>query len=74
MYESKAKITKISALSRCAVKIKDNYYTIEYSEERVLPESVDDIDIEKERTLLWQAVNAEVDNQIQDIIDSFKRN
>ena len=65
-YTSKATITKISATSRISLKIKktDTFYTLEYSEERCLPEGVD---IEKERELLWDAVNAEVDKQAEDV-------
>lgn len=64
MYESKAKITTIRATSRASVKIRDNFYTLEYSEERVIPE-VEGVDIEEERKILWDVVNNEVDLQIE---------
>lgn len=70
-YESKATITSIRATSRASVKIRDNFYTVEYCEERVIPD-VEDVDIEKERVLLWDTVNTEVDGQIEDILKSFK--
>ena len=74
-YESKAIITSIRATSRASVKVKtsngDNYYTVEYSEERVIPD-VDGIDIEEERTLLWNTVNDECDNQTEIIIKNSK--
>ena len=38
MYESKAKTTKISATSRSAIKIRESYYTVEYTEERSIPD------------------------------------
>lgn len=65
-YTSKAVITKISATSRISLKIKktDTFYTLEYSEERCLPE---DANIQKERDLLWDAVNMEVDKQAEDV-------
>lgn len=69
MYESKAKITKITATSRVAVKVKDNYYTIEYAEERAIPD-VDTVDIDIERELLFDDINKLVDSQISDIIVS----
>ena len=68
----KAIINKISATSRASVKIKDSYYTLEYSEERIIPD-IEGVNIEVERTALWDAVNTEVDNQIQETIASFRR-
>lgn len=70
-----AKTTKICATSRCAVKIKDNYYTIEYTEERSLETMVDvsDKELERERQLLWEDCNRTVDNQVQDILETFKK-
>lgn len=69
-YESKAITTKISATSRCAVKVRDNYYTIEFTEERAV--DVLDINLDKERALLWDDVNAVVDDQINQILNTFK--
>ena len=71
-YESKATITTIAATSRASVKIKDNYFTVEYHEERVIPD-VDGVDIKRERELLWDTVNAECDTQIEDISATFKK-
>lgn len=65
-YKSKAVISKITATSRMSVKIKDNFYTIEYAEERLIPD-IDGVDIDAEKKLLWDVVNGEVDNQIADI-------
>ena len=70
-YERKAKTSTIRATSRASIKVKDNFFTCEYSEERVIPE-VDGVDIIAERILLWDYVNAEVDNQIEAIIKTFK--
>lgn len=70
-YESKAKISTIRATSRASVKIKESYYTVEYSEERIIPD-IEGVDILAEKNLLWDDVNSEVDNQIEDIIKSFK--
>ena len=69
-YISKAKVNVIRATSRASVKIRDNYFTVEYSEERTLPDD-SSVDIEKERAILWDTVNAECDNQILDIKESF---
>lgn len=70
-YKSKAVISKITATSRMSVKIKDNFYTIEYSEERLIPD-IDGVDIDAEKKLLWDVVNGEVDNQIADIYELYE--
>ena len=71
-YEVKGVPTKITATSRVAIKIKDNYYTVECSEERSIPD-VEGVDIEKERQALFDDVNATVDGQIEDIYNTFKK-
>ena len=72
-YTSKAVVTKISATSRVAIKVRDNFYTVEYTEERAIPD-VDGIDIEAERRLLFDAVNGVVDAQADDILRTFQPN
>lgn len=62
--ESKATIKSIKATSRASIKVMDSFYTLEYCEERLIPE---DANIEEERAILWDVVNNEVDNQIADI-------
>lgn len=69
-YQSKAVTTSIRATSRASLKIKDNFFTVEWSEERSVPE---DCDIEKERELLWNTCNEEIDRQIDEIYDTFKK-
>ena len=59
-------------MSRAAIKIRDNFYTVEYQEERSLPEDVE-FDIEQERQLLWDETNKVVDNQIQEILTAFRK-
>ena len=68
-YESKGKTTEITATSRCAIKVKDNYYTIELSEKRAMPIE-GEIDLDKEYRAIFDSINAEVDRQCQDIIDN----
>lgn len=64
-----SKTTSIKASSRASVKVGDSYYTVEWTEER----SVDDTDdIEEERANLWETCNTEVDNQIEDILKTFR--
>jgi CTP:phosphocholine cytidylyltransferase-like protein len=71
-YESKAIIKTIKATSRASVKVGESYYTVEYSEERIIPD-IEEVNIEEERQLLWDDVNAECDNQIEDILKTFKK-
>lgn len=65
-----AKTTTIKASSRCSVKVKDNYFTVEYTEERSI-EDGDDVYAEKSK--LWSDVNYEVDNQVDEIFENFKK-
>lgn len=67
---AKAKTVTIRATSRASVKIRDNFFTVEYSEERVIPDN-EEVDLEEERADLWECVNNECDNQILEIKDSF---
>ena len=67
-YVSKAITTTIKASSRASIKVGDNFYTVEGTEERTVPE---DCDIEKERTFLWDTVNGEVDSQIEEILQAY---
>ena len=46
-YESKAQIKTIKATSRASVKVRDSYYTVEYCEERIIPD-VEGVDINAE--------------------------
>ena len=64
MYEPKAVISTIKATSRASLKVRDNFFTIEYSEERVIPD-IEGVDIEQEKRALWEAVTKEVDDQAE---------
>lgn len=66
-YVPQAIPTAIKCNSRISLKIKDNFYTIEYGEERALPEGFNVADIDKEREALWNTCNNEVDNQAEEI-------
>lgn len=71
-YVSKAITTQIKATSRVSTKIRDEFYTMEYTEERTIPQ-VEGVDLEKERKLLWDLVNSEVDNAMNDTIDFIEK-
>jgi hypothetical protein len=70
-YETHCSPSKISAISRCAIKVKDNFYTIECSEERTI-NSTDGIDMQAEFQMLFDELNTVTDKQCQEIIDTFK--
>lgn len=70
-YVSKAVVTNIKATSRVAIKIRDNFYTVEYSEERAIPD-VEGVDLEQEQNILFDSVNSIVDAQAEDIIKTFQ--
>lgn len=72
-YISKATTTTIKATSRASVKVRDSFYTVEYTEERTVPANIElTKELPAERQLLWETVNSEVDRQIEDIVASFK--
>lgn len=71
-YESKAQTVSIRYTSRASVKIGEQYYTVEATEERAIPD-VPDIDLDEERKLLWDEVNRQVDNQVDDIYEQFEK-
>lgn len=68
---AKAVTTTIRATSRASVKIRDSYYTLEYCEERMIPEGIE-VDLGEEREELWTLVNSEVDKQIADVANAYK--
>lgn len=62
--------TTIKASSRASVKVGDSFYTVEWTEERTVDPTDD---LEEERANLWDTANNEVDNQIKDILNAFKK-
>ena len=70
-YEPHTIPTKITVTSRCAVKIRDNYYTMEACLEKqvINPETAN---MDAEWTAAFEEVNVAVDQQIKDTIDSFR--
>lgn len=71
-YAPKAKTVSIKFTSRASVKVGDSFYTVEACEERTIPD-IEGVDVYKERESLWDTVNGECDNQIQEIIKTFKK-
>lgn len=71
VYTPHSQVTKITATSRAAVKIRDNYYTFEATEERTVTEQ-EGVDIDKEWELLFSDVNYIVDTQCEEVVMDFK--
>ena len=72
-YKQKAVTTKIIATSRSSVKIRDNFYTVELTEERTIDPNARGVDLNKEYDLLWNSINESVDRQIIDIKNVFAK-
>ena len=68
----KGKTTSIKFTSRASVKVGDSFYTVEACEERAIPD-LEDVNMEEERLNLWDTVNTECDNQIQEILKTFRK-
>lgn len=64
------KTTVIKATSRVSTKLKDNFYTFEYGEERSIDEGDD---IEQAREELWATCNEEVDKQVEEIVEIIRK-
>lgn len=71
-YTQKAIPTIIKATSRISLKVGETFYTLEYTEERSIPD-FEETNIEKERQFLWDTVNAEVDKQAEEVQNLYKK-
>lgn len=71
-YVSKAKTKTITATSRASVKVGDSFYTLEFTEERTIPQT-SSVNITLEKDILWDEVNSQVDKQIEDVLRTFKK-
>lgn len=69
-YASKAIPKLIKFCSRASIKVQDNFYTVEYGEERQI-DNFDEVNLEKERQLLIDDCNNIVDKQIEEIVKTF---
>lgn len=71
-YVQQGKTVKIAGTSKATVQINNNYYSFSYTEERELPEDDSRVNLDEERKLLWDTLNNEVDNQIEQIMNVYK--
>ena len=62
-----ARTVTIKATNRMSVKIDNNYFTVEWCEERMLPEGLTEEEVKAERVKLWDICVQECENQISDI-------
>lgn len=73
-YQSKAVPTTIKFSSRASVKIvnggQDHYYTVEYGEERQIPNFLE-VDMDRERQMLIDDCNNQTDRQVEEIVKTF---
>lgn len=65
--------TKIEAHSRMSVKIKDNFFTFEFIEERTVPADMSEDELAYERECLWDTINDEVDKQVELAVGMMKK-
>lgn len=71
-YKVKAKTKTITATSRASIKVGDSFYTLEFTEERTIPQT-SSVNITLEKDILWDEVNSQVDKQIEDVLRTFKK-
>lgn len=67
------KTVSIKFVSRASVCIGKNYYTFEAAIEKVCPENYTDEEYNQAKQELWDEVNNEVDNQVEEIDNLFKK-
>lgn len=71
LKNQQVRTTRIQATQRMSVKIRDNYYTVEFLEEREVPNNPN-IDLEKEKALLFESVQNTIYAQVQEIVDGLQ--
>ena len=71
-YKVKATTKTITATSRASIKVGDSFYTLEFTEERTIPQT-SNVNITLEKDMLWDEVNSQVDKQIEDVLRTFKK-
>lgn len=72
-YVQQAKTVKISGTSKATIQIGNNYFSFSYSEERELPIEQSEVNLEEEKKLLWDTLNAEVDKQLEEVSNAYKK-
>lgn len=70
--EKKSETTEIKVTSKATVQIGTAWYSFEASKNREMLGLSDD-EVDKEQDRLWNSVNGQVDNQIQQAIEANKK-
>lgn len=70
-YTPKAKTTTIHYISRVSLKIDDNFYTMEYGEDRTV--DFDNVDIDKEIRALIDKCNVIVDTEARNTVNEIMK-
>lgn len=65
-------VKTIKATSRASIKIRDSFYTFGYCEEHSVGDISSDSELDAYKKQLWNTVNAEVDNQIEEVVEMLK--
>ena len=66
-----ARTSIIRATNRMSLKIRDNFFTVEWCEERTIPEGMTDEEVAKERAKLWDICVQECERQCEDIQQTY---
>ena len=64
--------TTIRATNRMSVKVKDNFYTVEWCEERTVPADISAEELAEARKALWNICIQECENQVEDIVATYR--
>lgn len=67
------KTTSIKFSSRSSIKLGDSYYTFESTIEKSCPENCTKEEYDDAKDELWKEVNGEVDMQLNEIIEAYKK-
>lgn len=72
-YTSVAKVKEFGGSSKVSVKIKDSFYVFEASMVKVIPDDInpEDVDMTQEYRILYDELNAEVDEQIRETEEAY---
>ena len=71
LHNQRVQTTMIRATERMAVKIRDNYYTLELTEERSIPNNPN-IDLEEEKSRLFESVKTSLYKEVEELVDGLR--
>ena len=71
-YKPQATVKEFHVTSRVSVKIREEFYTFEYSETRFI-DSPEKINMDKETMSAWDFAHSQVDKQVKEVIELNKK-